>query len=45
MIKQLSQVLSSQQVTAIIQLIEHGNFENGKDTAGWHAKEVKNHLQ
>ncbi|MBU2972118.1 Fe2+-dependent dioxygenase [Pseudoalteromonas sp. C2R02] len=45
MIKQLSQVLSSQQVTAIIQLIEHGNFENGKDTAGWHAKEVKNNLQ
>lgn len=45
MITQLPQVLSSQQVTAIIQLIEHGNFENGKDTAGWHAKEVKNNLQ
>ena len=45
MITQLPQVLSSQQVTAIIQLIEHGNFENGKDTAGWHAKEVKNNMQ
>jgi len=45
MITQLPQVLSSQQVTAIVQLIEHGNFENGKNTAGWHAKEVKNNLQ
>jgi len=45
MITQLPQVLSSQQVTAIIELIGHGNFENGKDTAGWHAKEVKNNQQ
>jgi len=45
MITQFPQVLSSQQVNAIVQLIEHGNFENGKDTAGWHAKEVKNNLQ
>jgi PKHD-type hydroxylase len=45
MITQLPQVLSSQQVAAIVQLIEHGNFESGKDTAGWHAKEVKNNLQ
>jgi PKHD-type hydroxylase len=45
MITKLPQVLSTQQVSSILQLIEHGDFINGKSTAGWHAKEVKKNLQ
>jgi PKHD-type hydroxylase len=45
MITKLPQVLSAQQVSSILQLIEHGDFINGKNTAGWHAKEVKNNQQ
>jgi PKHD-type hydroxylase len=45
MITKLAQVLTSQQVSSLLQLIEHGDFINGKSTAGWHAKEVKNNQQ
>jgi PKHD-type hydroxylase len=45
MITKLPQVLSAQQVSSILQLIEHGHFTSGKSTAGWHAKGVKNNLQ
>lgn len=45
MITKLPQVLSPRQVASIIQLIEHGSFNSGKDTAGWHAKAVKHNLQ
>ncbi|PKG85625.1 Fe2+-dependent dioxygenase [Colwellia sp. 75C3] len=45
MITKLPQVLSAQQVSSILQLIEHGDFISGIDTAGWHAKEVKNNQQ
>lgn len=45
MIIQLSQVLNTQQLTAINTLIDQGQFEDGKKTAGWHAKQVKNNQQ
>ena len=45
MITQLSQVLTPQQITAILSLTTLGQFNDGKDTAGWHAKGVKNNRQ
>jgi PKHD-type hydroxylase len=45
MITKLPKVLSAQQVSSIIQLIEHGQFINGQNTAGWHAKTVKHNTQ
>ena len=45
MITKLPQVLSAQQISSIIQLVEHGNFIDGKSTAGWHAKAVKTNRQ
>jgi PKHD-type hydroxylase len=45
MITKLPQVLSAQQISSIIQLVEHGDFIDGKNTAGWHAKAVKTNRQ
>lgn len=45
MITKLPQVLSAQQISSIIQLVEHGDFIDGKSTAGWHAKAVKTNRQ
>ena len=45
MITKLPQVLSAQQISSIIQLVEHGDFIDGKITAGWHAKAVKTNRQ
>ena len=45
MITKLPQVLSAQQISSIIQLVEHGDFIDGKSTAGWHAQEVKTNRQ
>ena len=45
MITKLPQVLSAQQISSIIQLVEHGDFIDGKNTAGWHAQEVKTNRQ
>lgn len=45
MIIQLEQVLSEMQVQAVLQLLGHGEFASGKETAGWHAKTVKDNLQ
>ncbi len=45
MIIQLADVLTSQQLAATNALIDQGYFEDGKNTAGWHAKGVKNNRQ
>jgi len=45
MITQLKQVLTPQQVAGILELTRHGQFNDGKLTAGWHAKGVKNNRQ
>ncbi len=45
MIKPIKNVLTPQQVTALRNLIAQGEFEDGRKTAGWHAKGVKTNLQ
>lgn len=45
MIKILPKVLDVEQVRHIHQLLEQGEFVDGKLTAGWHAKDVKQNLQ
>lgn len=45
MIKKIQNVLNSDQLSAIHQLLELGHFEDGKLTAGWHAKGVKQNRQ
>lgn len=41
MITQLHQVLNAQQRNAIDELVAQGQFIDGEETAGWHAKGVK----
>lgn len=41
MITQMQQVLNAQQRHAINDLVAHGQFIDGEETAGWHAKGVK----
>lgn len=45
MILILRQVLNAEQIRAVKVLVERGQFVSGKDTAGWHAQEVKHNLQ
>lgn len=45
MILKLHQVLNAQQIQAIEQCLSMGRFEDGKATAGWAAKRVKNNQQ
>ncbi|WP_133408416.1 Fe2+-dependent dioxygenase [Parashewanella tropica] len=45
MIRPIKNLLTPQQVNALRQLISQGQFEDGKNTAGWHAKGVKTNLQ
>ncbi len=45
MIKPIKNVLNAQQIDALTALISQGQFEDGKNTAGWHAQKVKNNLQ
>lgn len=45
MITTIKQLLTPAQLQAINQLIDQGQFEDGKLTAGWHAKNVKHNRQ
>jgi len=45
MILQIENVLSFQQLEAVNQLIDTGQFEDGKLTAGWNAQSVKENRQ
>jgi len=45
MIKSIKHVLTEQQINALSRLIAQGDFKDGRNTAGWHAKGVKNNLQ
>ena len=45
MIIPIKNVFTPQQITALTNLIAQGEFEDGKKTAGWHAKDVKTNLQ
>ena len=45
MIFEIADVLSSEELTDIISTISKGEFVDGKLTAGWHAKLVKNNQQ
>lgn len=41
MIKSIKHVLTEQQINALSRLIAQGDFKDGRNTAGWHAKGVK----
>ena len=45
MITQIKNLLSHEQLTAINTLIDQGQFEDGRLTAGWNAKSVKDNRQ
>ncbi|RLV60763.1 Fe2+-dependent dioxygenase [Parashewanella curva] len=45
MIRPIKNVLTTSRVQSLRQLIAHGQFEDGKNTAGWHAQGVKTNLQ
>ena len=45
MIFTINQILSPDEITEIKQVLERAKFINGKLTAGWHAKLVKNNQQ
>ena len=45
MIKPIKRLFTQLQVLALRNLIDQGDFEDGKKTAGWHAQEVKTNLQ
>ncbi|RYV00965.1 Fe2+-dependent dioxygenase [Shewanella sp. OPT22] len=45
MIKPIKNLFTPQQVQALRNLIAQGEFEDGKNTAGWHAQNVKTNLQ
>lgn len=45
MILTLKNVLNPSQISAVKNLLQQGEFTCGKQTAGWHAKEVKSNLQ
>lgn len=45
MIIPIAQLISEEDLQTIAHLIKDGEFEDGKLTAGWHAREIKNNLQ
>jgi len=45
MIITVDSLLTTEQVSAINKLIDSGHFEDGQNTAGWHAKTVKQNRQ
>lgn len=45
MILCLGEVLSAEQLERVRSALDHGNFEDGRKTAGWHARLVKNNEQ
>lgn len=45
MILQIENVLNPEQLDAVNQLVDTGNFEDGKLTAGWNAQSVKENRQ
>ena len=45
MIFAINEVLTPEELKLIIESLEHADFVDGKTTAGWHAKFVKNNMQ